>query len=215
MRGAKTEYSGNTLMTTFARLSKTPFVLLVLMIGLSLLAVAQESNKPKKKKQRPTDTPVTLRDSGDISARNLNYGDGTTRLPLMPPFTFVTASDASPSSFVKGASPDKDIKCSVSADNHLLGYDRHRLSWQVDANCGSGTTAMKLTYSVLKDGRVWYGSSQKRNSKGALHVRDTPLCASGTHRYKVVGTLNYYYFNRPKSLGPTYSREITCSGRSR
>lgn len=199
-------------MSTFARLSKSPFVLLVLMIGLSLLAVAQESNKPKKKKQRPTDTPVMLRDSGDISARNLNYGDGTTRLPLMPPFTFVTASDASPSSFVEGALPDTDFRCSVSADNHLLGSNRNHLSWQVDADCGSGTSAIKLTVSVLKDGRVWYGAFKKLSSKGELHVSDTPRCPSGTHKYQVVGTLNYYYFNTPKSLGPTGSRVITCSG---
>lgn len=212
MRRTKTEYAGYTLMTTFARLSKSPFVLLVLMIGLSLLAVAQESNKPKKQKQRPTGTPVLLRDSGDISARSLNYEDGTTPLPPMTPFKFVASGDASPSSLVEGALSDTDFRCSVSADNHLLGSNHHYLSWQVDAGCGSGTSAIKLTFSVLKDGRVWYGNSQKRNSKGELHVRDTPRCPSGTHRYEVVATLNYYYFNTPKSLGPTHSRVITCSG---
>jgi hypothetical protein len=181
------------------------------MIGMSLLAVAQESNKPKKKKQQPTDTPVMLRGSGEISARNLNYGDGTTRLPLMPPFTFVASSDASPSSFVEGALSDTDGKCSVSADNHLLGSNHHYLTWQIDAGCGSGASAIKLTYSVLKDGRVWSGGS-KTFSKGEFHMRDTPRCAGGTHSYQVVGTLNYYYLNTPKSLGPTRSRVLTCSG---
>jgi hypothetical protein len=104
-----------------------------------------------------------------------------------------------------------NFRCSVGADNHLLGSNRRYLSWQVDADCGPGTSAIKLTYSVLKDGRVWYGGSQKRSSEGELHVRDTPRCSSGTHRYQVKGTLNYYYYNTPKSLGPTSSRVVTCS----
>jgi hypothetical protein len=115
-----------------------------------------------------------------------------------------------------GQSQTSDLKttnglCSVYADNHLQGSNHSRLSWQVSSSCGRFVTSMKLTYSVLKDGRVWYGGSRTRSGPGDLGVADTPYCSSGTHQYRVRADLNYYYFNSPQSLH-TDSITLSCRG---
>lgn len=101
--------------------------------------------------------------------------------------------------------------CSMSADNHLLGSNHHRLSWQTIANCGKNVTFMKVTYTVQKDGGTWYGGSTKQNGTGNFGASDTPYCLPGTHSYKVIGTLNYYYFNVGHTLTST-SSSIKCTG---
>src|SRR5215210_568390 len=88
-----------------SKLSKSIFVLLVLIVGLSPLAAAQEAKKPKTKKPLPTGTPILWRDPGDISTRNLHYGPGAPDLAPALPFTFVKEdrTGASPKFRVKDA----------------------------------------------------------------------------------------------------------------
>jgi len=102
-----------------------------------------------------------------------------------------------------------DGTCSIYADNHL-DSSRNHLSWQIDANCGRFVSAMKITWSVLKDGGVWYGDSQRKDSNGAMHLRDTPLCSSGSHSYVLRATLNYFHLTTWKSLSET-SISIRCT----
>ena len=114
--------------------------------------------------------------------------------------------------FPANASAITDGRCSIYADNHLLGSNHHYLSWQVDAFCGSGVNYMKVTYSVLRDGSVWYGNSRDQGNNNDMHFAQTPRCTSGTHKYQATARLNYYYFSQPKSLGPVNSITITCTG---
>ena len=86
------------------KFSKSIFVLLVLIVGLSPLAAGQEAKKPKKK-QPLTGTPILWRDPGNISARNLQHGPGAPDMAPVAPFTYVRedTTGASPKFRVKDA----------------------------------------------------------------------------------------------------------------
>ena len=116
-------------MNKLSRLSKSIFVLLVLVAGLSPLAAAQESNKPNKKKQPPTGTPVLWRDPGDISSRNLHHGPGAAHMAPTAPFTFVKedTTGASPKFSVKDArGVNWNVKFGVEAQSETVAT---RLVW--------------------------------------------------------------------------------------
>jgi len=87
------------------KFSKSIFVLLVLIVGLSPLAAAQNTQKPKTKKPPPSGTPILWRDPGDISVRSLQHGPGAPDMAPAPPFTFVRedTTGASPKFRVKDA----------------------------------------------------------------------------------------------------------------
>jgi hypothetical protein len=82
-------------------LRRTVILSLALLLSLPFSASAQT----KKKKALPTGTPVLWRDPGDVSARDLRYGPGSSELAPVAPFTFVKedAAQTSPKFSVRDA----------------------------------------------------------------------------------------------------------------
>ena len=114
-----------------SHLSKSIFVLLVLIIGLSSIAVAQEAKKPKTKTKKPlpTGTPILWRDPGDISKRDMQWGPGAADIAPVAPFTFVKEdpTGASPKFSVKDArGVNWNVKFGVEAQSETVAT---RLVW--------------------------------------------------------------------------------------
>jgi hypothetical protein len=112
-----------------SKFSKSIFVLLVLIVGLSPLAAAQEAKKPKTKKPLPTGTPILWRNPGDISKRDMRYGPGAADLAPVAPFTFVKEdpTGASPKFSVKDArGVNWNVKFGVEAQSETVAT---RLVW--------------------------------------------------------------------------------------
>ena len=116
-------------MTQFSRISKCLFLLLTFISVVSSVAVAQESNKPKTKKQPPTGTPILWRDPGDISERDLRWGPGAADIAPLAPFTFVKEdpTGASPKFSVKDArGVNWNVKFGIEAQSETVAT---RLVW--------------------------------------------------------------------------------------
>lgn len=69
-------------------LRRTLVLLIVLLFGFSSLAYGQQKKK-KKGEPLPAGKPVVWRDPGDIAARDLRFGPGSSELAPQAPFTFV------------------------------------------------------------------------------------------------------------------------------
>ncbi|HKR00045.1 MAG TPA: hypothetical protein VJT09_05200, partial [Pyrinomonadaceae bacterium] len=86
-------------MQTLRSWHRPVIITLILTLGLSPLAAAQD----KKKNKQLTGTPVLWRNPGDVSMRNLRYGPGSARLAPREPFTFIEEDKS-------GESPKFDIR---------------------------------------------------------------------------------------------------------
>ena len=103
--------------------SKWLLGLVVITLGFSSLVFAQKTDKPKKKKQPPTGTPILWRDPGDISKRDLRYGPGSAELAPVAPFTFVKedTTGASPKFSVKDArGVNWNVKYGIEAQSETV-----------------------------------------------------------------------------------------------
>jgi hypothetical protein len=112
------------------RINRSSLFLLLIVLGVSSTAFAQ-NDKKKKKKAAPTGTPVLWRDPGDISTRDLRFGPGAEQLAPVAPFTFVKEDPV-------GASPKFRVK------------DANGVTWMVKLGpeAQSETVATRLVWAM-------------------------------------------------------------------